>query len=120
MLSKTKNPKNLLAAAWRNFGFSSMGTCCGFAISHGEATGGKRGERCQPAQCYVYRRFLSTINLSPIFIADICRLFLSLVFLNTSDNAMRSEAKRNKSVIAPHQNHYNFVIGGCNLRASCI
>ena len=40
MLSKIKNPKNLLAATWRNFGFSSMGACCGFAISHGGATGG--------------------------------------------------------------------------------
>ena len=82
--------------------------------------GWKREESCRPAHCCVYRRFLSTIYLSPIFIADICRLLLSLIFSNASDNAMHSEAKRNKSVIADHQNHYNFVIGGCNLRASRI
>ena len=43
MLSKIENPKNLLAAAWRNFGFSSMGVCCGFANSHGGATVETRG-----------------------------------------------------------------------------
>lgn len=40
---KNKNPKKLLVAAWRNFGFSSMGVCCEFANSHGEATAKTRG-----------------------------------------------------------------------------
>ena len=44
MPSKIENPKNLLAAAWRNFGFSSMGVCCGFANSHGEVTVKMRGK----------------------------------------------------------------------------
>jgi len=35
MPSKIENPKHLLAAAWRNFGFSSMETCRGFANSQG-------------------------------------------------------------------------------------
>ena len=64
---KNRKSKNLLAAAWRNSGFSSMGGCCGFENSHGGAT-------------METRRKLPTcalLHLSPIFIND----FLSPIFV---------------------------------------
>lgn len=47
---------------------------------------------------------LSPIFINDLFITDFYRRYLSLVFSNASDNTMRSEAKRNKSVILDHQN----------------